>query len=80
MSLLNIHFQPKNEIDEFKPDIEKQHTESAKHKLSINRPGNSINQSVYITMTQYSTTMQGSSQDYRVRVTKPERGGDNGKH
>ena len=49
---LNFDFQPKNEIDEFKPDIEQQHTVATKHTLSINQPGNSINQLVYFTITQ----------------------------
>ena len=80
--ILNFDLQPKNETDEFKPDIEQQHTKATKHKLSINGPGNSINQSVYFTTAQYSTTTQkGSSQDYYwVRGTRPVRGGDNGQH
>ena len=66
--MLNFDFQLKNEIDEFKPDIEQQRTVATKHQLSTNRPGNSINQLVHFIMTQYSTRMQkGSSQDYRVR-------------
>ena len=50
---------------------------ATKHKLSTNRPGNSINQSVHYIMTQYSITMQkGSSQDYRAQGTRPVHGGD----
>ena len=60
--IYHFDFQPKNEIDEFKLDIEQQHPVATKHKLSINRPGNSINQSVYFTMTQYfNTTQKGTA-------------------